>query len=211
MKGKDRTTGYYNRFTPGSGELKFRDIAIADGSVSVTGGVVTNLVAIPQGTGENERIGRKCTIKRIGIKWFTTLDPLNNATESPPGDDIRVIMYLDKQANGTAAQITDVLESDAVLSFNNLANSQRFRTIFDKHICLNRQSMSLTAVASPTVQSTGLTLYGEWYKNVNIPIEYSGTTGILSELRSNNIGMILISKEGQAHFGGQVRMRFSDN
>jgi len=53
----------------------------------------------------------------------------------------------------------------------------------------------------------------EMYKKCNIPIEYSGTTGAITEIRSNNI-FLLASSDGQADdlvtMVGNCRVRFSD-
>lgn len=207
-RGFSRTAGYYGRFAPSGGELKFFDVDVDDAVVAANGtiqnsGSINNIV---QGTGEQNRIGRKCVIKKInwrGIALLTNID-----AQASTNDNIRIIMYLDKQCNGASIAVTDLLETDAFLSFNNLANSQRFRILVDKTIKLTSVAGAWTGAGTEFGANS---VNFEIFKDVNIPLEFNSTTGAIAEIRSNNIGVLLLGTDGIASFTSKVRLRFSDN
>lgn len=206
-RGFQRTSGYYGRFRSSgqpTGELKFADFSVNDAAIA-TGGTVQfggSLNQIVQGTGESERIGRKFTVK--GIHWRYQFRFAENAVGA--SETVRLILYLDKQCNGATATVTDILALNDYQSFNNLANKDRFRILADRTHTLARGAG--TSSAWSEVAKDGIL-------NVkcNIPIECSGTTGAISETRSNNIGVLLLSKNGTgtgANFDSIFRLRFSD-
>ncbi len=203
--GADRVGGYYGRYSNG-GELKFHDVDLDDAVVSQAATVTDSINKIPQGITEKTRIGRKCTIK--SILWRYNLRLPATSTTGDTSDTVRVILYLDKQCNGATIADTDLLESDDFQSFNNLANSGRFRVLMDRN----------HTMASPSGLGNGTTnFFGEnredftFFKKCNIPIEFNNTTGAITEIRSNNIGVILVSESGLVQFGSKIRLRFSDN
>lgn len=206
-RGFDRTGGFFGRFAQGQ-ELKFHDLDIDDAVVAGPGTIARdscNLIA--QGVTESQRVGRKCTIRAIGWRWDIALP--NTATVGSTSDVVRVVLYLDKQANGAIATVTGILKTDDYQSFNNLANKGRFRTLMDR-------TYSFSATAGSGRGSTDTLSFGEnriidnFFKKVTIPIEFSGSTGALTELRSNNIGVLLLSKSGLCAFTSKMRIRFAD-
>ncbi len=208
VRGRDRVAGYYGRFRGGfrgpAGELKFFDLDIDDASIAVNGTILEDSCnAISQGTGESQRLGRKCTIKQIGWKFDVRL---NQTTASNNTDVVRVILYLDRQCNGATATVTGILESDDFQSFNNLANKSRFSTLMDKTYSLN---MAGLAGDGTTTDSGAKILSGSFYKKCNIPLEFDNTTGAITELRSNNIGVLILAKTGAlCVFSSKMRLRF---
>ncbi len=207
--GYDRTAGYYGRYNPGSGELKFHDVDLDDAVVATGGTVTPTINIIPQGVTEITRVGRKCTIKRVG--WRYTIQLLESDAQATPaaGDTVRVILYQDKQANGATAAVTDILESADFQSFNNLANSGRFRTLMDRTHTLNYAG--LASDGAGVVSQANVQQNFQFHKKCNIPIEFNAATGAIGEIRSNNLGVLLISAGGTAFFGSKFRLRFSDN
>ncbi len=205
---KPRGTGYYGRFrrqaNVGSRELKFHDIPLDDAVIAVGGTITPTINIIPQGVTEVQRIGRRCTIKHIAWRWTIKLA---NAVSLNQVDTVRMIMYLDKQANGAAATATDILELDDFQSFNNLANKGRFRILMDRTYSLNPTA---GAGNGTTNDSFSFEMHGSFYKKCNIPLEFDGSTGALTETRSNTIGVMLMSSEGNCVFVSQIRLRFSD-
>ncbi len=213
--GYTRTSGFYGRFRPSTNrfaitELKFHDIDVNDASVAQNGTIVEDsCCGIAQGTTEAERIGRKCVIK--SINWRFNISLIAATANTNTAETVRLILYLDKQCNGATATVTGILESDNYQSFNNLANKGRFRTLMDRTYQLN----------SPSGSGRGTTdtlAFGEYsvddslYKKVNLPIEFDSVNGVITEIRSNNIGVLILSKEGNiAVLDSKMRLRFSDN
>ncbi len=208
QRGFQRTAGFYGRFAPSAGELKFFDLDLDDTVVAAAGGITDSINKIAQGVTEVTRVGRKCTIKSIAWRYQTSLGSFDAQATPQLGQELRIMMYLDKQANGATAAVTDILESADFQSFNNLANSGRFRILMDKIV--NITYPSLASDGAGVVSSNGIVRGGRFFKRCNIPIEFSATTGAITEIRSNNIGVLLISNTGVVGFNSKIRLRFSD-
>jgi len=209
VPGKDRVGGYYGRYAGSKGETKFHDVAGNDAVVASGGTVVDSLNKIAQGVTESERVGRKCTIKSLSVHYQLTL-PESDAVATPvDGDITRVIFYVDKQANGATIAVTDLLETADILSFYNLANSSRFVILCDKMHSLNYLTMASDG-AGLVSQALVIKNYS-FHKSLNTPIEFSATTGAITEIRSNNIGRLVISEKGLSGFFAEHRLRFQDN
>ncbi len=203
-----------------AGELKFYDVVVDDAVIDAAGTIQdpTNpgpaaaqesIVGIKQGVGESERIGRKCTIRSIGWRFDVSLPEQDAVTTPASGDVVRVILYHDKQANGAAATVLGILETANYQSFNNLSNTSRFTTLMDKTVAINYKSLGSDG-AGVVSQGNVLSQYS-FFKRCNIPLEFSAATGALSEIRSNNLNVMLISRAGIAGFASQFRVRFSDD
>lgn len=210
IPGKDRVSGYYGRFGADE-ELKFHDFPVNVNLIASSGSITATLIDINQGTGESERIGRKCTMKSMDIRFNIFLpEHFEQADVGPGGDILRYIVYVDKQCNGAAAVGTDILESSALLSHRNLANSERFVFLCDKLFTLNRTNLTVDDSGTAAYSSTGLWKGNHIHKTMNVPIEYSGVTGAIAEIRSNNIGHLLLSMNARMSIQSVYRFRFSD-
>lgn len=201
------------RAADAGGELKFHDVDVTDTTVSAAGSIQNSgtLNIIPQGTTEAQRVGRKCTIRSIGLRYDVSL-PVNDNTGTPnSGDVLRVIVYLDKQCNGATAAFADILEAVDYKSFNNLSNKGRFRTLLDRTHAINYAGLGSESAGS--VSQAAVVHTYSFFKKCTIPIEYdnSVTTGALTSIRSNNIGILLITRSGVAGFDASFRFRFSDS
>lgn len=210
VPGKDRTSGFYGRFGDKGGELKFLDGSISQTPVAITGNIMNTgtLNVIAQGTGESERIGRKVTLTNIAIRYRWRLPEQDAVADPAQGDTIRLIMYLDKQANGATAAVTDILETAHWQSFNNLANSNRFVILMDKEHTLDYNS--LASDGAGVISSSNARQNYTFYKKCNVPLEFSGTNGTIAEIRSNNIGMLLVSETAIGNLNAKYRLRYSD-
>ncbi len=198
VAGYTRRAGYY-----GGIENKFFDLDIDDATIAGGGTIAEDSCnAIAQGTGECNRDGRKCTINAINWRYKISV---GSTTTLACSDVVRVILYLDKQANGAAATTTDILESDDYQSFNNLANRKRFKILMDRTHDVNAPGAAGNGTANDSVPYN---ITSSLYKKCNIPLEYSSTTGAITELRSNNIGVLLLSKNGAYGFESKMRLRF---
>ncbi len=206
-KGYLRKGGYYRGRTGTTDEKKFHDVDVDDAVISATGTIIANssLNLIAQGTTESERIGRKCTIKNINFRYTVFLPAVADAV--PTNDIVRIIVYLDQQCNGATIGVTDLLESANWQSFLKLENVGRFRVLHDRQTVLNQTCGAGGSTAANDFPEVAKNV--SFYKECNIPIEFSATTGALTEIRSNNIGVLTISKKGVATLDGKVRLRFT--
>lgn len=204
VPGRTRTSGFYGRYTGDNPEVKFLDTTNtfqfdSTGEVPATG----QLALIPQGDTESTRDGRVATIKSIHIKGALTLVP---AALGLASGTTYMILVLDKQCNGAAAAIGDVLTGNSMaLSFNNLANSERF-TI------LKKWAWDWNPAAGVTAAFNNQSKHMDYFKKVDIPMHFSGTTGAITEIRSNNIFLLAGSVstiDDYVYFSGATRIRFT--
>ncbi len=190
-------------------ELKFKDTVFDDAVVAAGGAVSTSLVLIGQGTGESERVGRKITIRQIGFRFEMQLGAQTAA--SATNDVCRVMMFLDKQANRANTTVTGdsgILIAADYQAFNNLSNKSRYLTLMDRTYDINLDAGG----GDGTTEDYGAKIVSDsFYKKVNIGIEYSaGGTGAITEITSNNLAILVISKSGLVTFNSTTRLRYSD-
>lgn len=181
VPGYTRTGGYYGRYnrTPADGEVKFFDTGVSF-TFDATGEVPANgqLSLIPQGDTESTRDGRKAVIKSIQLRGNLIYAPGAGATAATT---VYLYIILDTQCNGAAAAVTDVFTSSAMgTNFINLANSGRFRIIKKLSYTFNPSAGATTAY-NDEIRKV------EYFKRCNIPMQWSSTTGAITEIRSNNI------------------------
>ena len=210
--GYQRTSGYYGRYSGKDPEMKFHDVDIDDAVVSAAGTIQNSgsVLGIAQGNGESDRVGRKIIIRKIQWHYSLELFEVTNSANRPASEIVRIILYEDTQCNGAAAAVTDILESDNYQSWRNLANSSRFKIHLDKEITINRES--ITENSDNTFSAPKSYRTGKFFKNCYIPIEYdnSATDGSLATIKSKNLCVLLLSKEGVSAFDSKMRLRYSD-
>ncbi len=192
------------------GEIKFHDLDVDD-AVVATGGTIAedSLLTIPEGIGEEQRIGRKITVVSVHMNWNILLP--DTATANECTDTVRVIVYVDKQTNGAAPVVLDLLELADWQSFRNISNAQRFTFLLD-------QMVNVNCTAGSGRGATDTLSYGNnnrtlrWNKKLELPIIYddSAATGAITTICCNNIGILTISRAGFAAFGSRIRVRYSD-
>lgn len=204
-----RKRGFYRKGykTENTQELKFFDTSQVDTVVPTTGQILTSINLVSQGIAENQRIGRKIVIRSIAMRWFYNLQFQQDQPDIGGGDTLRIIVFLDKQANGAAASVSGILEATQIESYRNLANKNRFDILMDRKFTLNRK----IAVTDGTNTSTTplLQKFTQWYKRCEIPIEFDSTAGVIAEVRSYNVGLLYISQNGLIGVGTQqTRIRY---
>ncbi len=202
-----RRRQYYRKGGQNVQELKFFDSTNTNATIGTTGAITGSINLVPQGIAENQRIGRKIQIRSIACRWWYNLPVQQDQADIPSGDTLRIIVFLDRQANGANAAVTDILETAQIESYINLANKNRFQIIMDRKYTLNRQ----VAVTDGTNQSTTplFQFNDQWYKKLNIPVEFNSTAGAITEVRSNNFAMLYISQNGKVGVGTQrTRIRY---
>ncbi len=201
VAGVTRQSGFYGRFGKG-GELKFFDTLLGATAFATAGVVFSpSLNLIPQGITESTRVGRKCTIKKINMMGFLLL----NSGTAVTSETYRVMLVVDKQANGAAATVLDVLQTADEKSFNNLANTSRFQVLKNWY-----GSMNKTADIGTNINSRIQTF--KFNKKCEIPIEFDATSGAITTIKSNNIFLIGLSSVGTTlSLSHNTRVRFSDN
>lgn len=199
--GQLRTGGFFG-IANNPAEFKFFDTTKALTATATAGAIFNaSLNLVPQGTTESNRLGRKMTVTKLDMKCICKLPATVTATDT--SDLVRVIVYLDKQANGATAAVADILETADILSFRNLANKDRFRVLHDHIEEIDINSGNGTS-ASERVKHFHLS---KSFKD-GLNMEFDNTTGAITEIKSNNIGVLVISREATASLQYVARIRF---
>jgi len=132
--------------------------------VPLFGSIVSQII---QGDDDNQRIGRKIVV--TGIYWQYRLPNLAS------GGVMDTLILLDKQCNGAAVASSDIFTDTRPGIWNlNRDNDERFEV--------------LGKVADPSVQTIDANGRRHIYcSNLNIPIKFDASTGLVTDLTSNNI------------------------
>lgn len=190
-------------------ELKWFDTIKASTQPSNSGTLLNgSLNLIAQGTDQDDRVGRKVTVKSVELRGQTRLLSNNNAAAL--GDHIRVVVFIDHQHNqdSTGAAWLDIFDDADINSFRRLDNEKRFTLLVDKVIDLNAYCALDTAVA--TVVSGEVIKSFHFWRRCDCQLEFSGTSGAITELTSNNIGVIAIADGISPYIGYTARIRYTD-
>jgi len=213
-RGYSRTGGFYGRFGQSAArngnlpEKKFKDTALSFNFDSTSETASTagtgQLDLIAQGDTENTRDGRQCTIKSVQIKGTVLLAPLASASAAVV---TTMMLIQDTQTNGTQATFSDIFTSTASnLALVNLSNSSRFR-ILKKWTHTFNPASGVSGAYNDSVRNI------DYFKKCNIPLEFSSTTGAITELKSNHIflayGAAGSGSDDTVAFAGSARLRFT--
>lgn len=197
------------RQTTVSPELKFVDTDVGTALGTLTAVMeFANISVVPQGTTEGQRLGRKCLVKGISFQGSLTL-PAATGT-GPTSELVKLSIVLDRQVNKAQFAATDLLETDTIFAFKNLANKDRFRTLWTHTYELQAGGGVATGAAFAFSEDV---LSVQAHVRCNIPLEYDNTDtdGAIDTETSNGLTLIAQSQSGSiAVLAGQVRIRFSD-
>lgn len=214
-RGTFRRSGYYGRYTRGAQlrrlrrglhiEKKFFDTTQTF-AVDATAEVVATgqLCLIPQGVTESTRVGRTCQVKSLQIHMNGIYVP---GADTVGSTTIYIALVLDKQCNGAAAAVTDILTgTNMTTALVNMANSDRFRIIRRWTKCMQAGAGVSGAFGRDAWQIDD-------FIKLNFQLEFSSTTGAITELKSNNLFIIAGSDQttdDEVTFSGTARLRFTD-
>lgn len=182
----------------------FFDTTVAATTVAAAGTVLSPSLCLMQvGTAENSRVGNRVKITSIHVRGEITLPPSAVAAVT---EQVRIMVVLDRQSNGAAPTIVQILASADFRSFNNMDNKGRFQTLAEEVVQMNYQ----TGVnATPAWAAFGAVLNMN-KKGLGIGIQYGASTGAVTDLRTNNIAIVAISSAGAATVGYIARVRYED-
>ena len=153
------------------------------------------LFAPTMGTAFNNRVGRKCWIKNIKIRGQITVDM--GTADSPTC--VRIIVYRDKQTNGTFAQGENVIGMggaipapaaiNAMNMFLNPDNFTRFEILKDKVIVIRDTNNAVGGAAGEyAVHNFKIKI------NKYCEVEFNaGNTGTVSDIINNSFHVIAMA------------------
>lgn len=187
--------------------MKWKDDSNDFGTVAQSCEIDNGALTVAQGVAQNQRIGRKIAISSFFIRWRLNLPDTTDATALT--DSVRLMVVMDRQANGAAFAGTDILTTDNYISFNNLFNQHRFKMLMDKRIDLNYSAGGYDGTQE-VLANSGWT--EERYIKFPIPvvITYDDINGTQDERTINNISVVCVSANGLATAKAYTRIRYTD-
>ena len=179
-------------------ELKFRDnLPGMASNFIVAGALLSQTALVAQGDDAVARDGRRITMKYYHIHgWYTNTTGANGGS--------RVIVYLDKQSNGSSFAVTDVLVSTTPTadSMINFINRDRFKILWDSYAGSGTQTIS---------DNAGAGVY-PYYVNKYIPlndVEAVYASNVTAEAITNAVGYLVIGPVAQSYLFN-TRLVFTD-
>lgn len=167
--GSSRWNKALNRRGAASKETGYVDLAYATYNGDTTGSIVL-LATVAQGASVNQRIGKKAIWKSIQCRGLVKA---NSATTIADG---AILIVYDRRPTGSLPTITDILVSASSASFNNDANSGRFRIM---------KRCDFTLMGNATTPATG----GE-AQNADFYLDMKGLPAVFKAAGTGAIGDI---------------------
>lgn len=158
-------------------EFKYWDVTNTT-LIDSTPEIMQQLNLIPQDDTGSGREGRNITIHSIQIEGVQAYTP---DASSEGSCYVNMALVLDTQANGAVATVADVFTGgDMMKGLPQVYNSQRFRII-------KRWGYSMNSGAYDGTVYSQVYRRVKYFRRLNIPLQFSGATGAISELRTNNL------------------------
>lgn len=177
-------------------ELKYKDSSlqnvenIANQDVFI---LQTPILAIPISNTASGRVGRKVTAKYLEYTFIVSKNVQDNAQAILDNRDwvTRLVVGIDKQTNGTPITALDVFSANnvGVRSLYKPENELRFKILSDKIKSAPKHYYSITADANEKIT---MTFKGKI--RLNETIEYGGNDGLIGELKTNSIFVMLFAE-----------------
>lgn len=184
-------------------EKKYSETSFT-GSIGGVGAPKIQLLnGIAQGDGGTTRDGDQVKFTDLGVRlWLKNTQAFS--------DVYRVMIVLDKQADGTAPTIAEVLENAGVLNFNNMDNKMRFSVLKDELFYLSPNGDT----GEMKLLKMYLDLTKKYKKSKGLRTRYSDTGAAVTDIASNSLWLIIFNRSGTAN-GSDVeyktRIRYVDN
>lgn len=168
-----------------------------------------------RGTDVTEHVGRRVCIKGIGVRGYISV-PAGAPTVG--GEMLRALIVYDRQPNGAAPAVADILQSAGSgvttnCAYSNINNTKRFVVLAKKTWYLS-QSMFGAAAGTISIVDTMDKTWDCWVskkKVKNLVCEFNaGSTGGVSDISTGSILLLTIGTSGNCTFQGECRYRFCD-
>lgn len=182
---------------PSNVERKFLDTALTADATTTASINAVNVMVV--GTGANTRIGRRILMKSLQIRCqIEREDPATTTAQH-----VRMMVVYDRQSNGAAPAVTDILDTSAVQSLRNMANVGRFFMLSDEFV-------EITAAQG----GNQYFIYNKFLK-FNLPVYYNaGNAGTIADVSTGGLFVIYLGSQAAGvddiNVTGSARLRFTD-
>lgn len=195
-------------------EKKFIDNTINVAGTHATA-FATLLNGSTQGTSASSRVGNKIMIDSLTcrLSYFPQGALAMDTDGEYVTSRVRVMIVVDKQPNGSACAITDVLSTAGITQPRKLDNSARFRVLYDRVISCRHQIVHGTA--ADTVDVAGEHTFFKINHKFKKPlmVQYLGNTGDVTDIKTNSLYMLTYHTNAGGTAGGitgVARIRYTD-
>jgi len=236
--GINRKTPYARNFTAGRaaalpglkhgrgrGETRYVDNNPAPIDVNTTTGTtgVYPLNLTTQGSALQNRLGNKIALKSLQMKYHFQIKAPTVANPVPQ-QDIRVIIFYDKQTNGSLPSISDVISSVdqngtvtcSTDSYPNNFNRDRFVILADSWFHLPQVTWNSTLGTSTELWLPSMSelRFDRYIKLKNIETCYKANAGTIGDVSTGGLFIMHISNAGTTPYvqiDFSARLKFADN
>lgn len=166
------------------------------------------LNAVAQGDAQNQRNGNKIIVKSLQINGFIVPKPLSAQASANRGVIFRMIVYLDKQTNGSQNPANQLITTGTYLvnSVRNLEWSNRFRVLADTRIPITWDNSFNDAGTTGT--EGGPAVPFNIFKKMNLPVQFKGTGATIADIIDNSLHILFVSTLGDVEFYYTSRIRY---
>lgn len=198
------------KFVHSGEELKWALQTEADEALSVRSSAdLYDLTNIAVGSGESGRVGREIRVTSFQIRYTLQYIPSVGLDTVFLPDQVRIIIYRDKQCNQTAIANGDIAlmlddVTDGTQSINSpflLTGMARFKIYYDKVVSLAPQS---GGYGTTPITSGSISVYKKFKKRIQFKIQYD-PADISNVPRTNALRMIVFK---QRNAGNPVQLDF---
>lgn len=196
-----------------SEELKYYDRAEGFTLTTTLASAITagaSMNSMPQGATQNTRIGNRVRVKSIQIKGYFTVtgaDSVSAGNHDEFDNMVRVIVFVDHQANGALNAAGDLLIlPTAINSFRELDQSDRFTVLYDKRIAVQADTHfeGTDGITSGIDKKYPFEFYK---KGLDLVCQYDGTTENISTQSNNAINCFMMMEDALVAVGANFNTR----
>jgi len=211
-------------------ELKYYDTISIGGFITVAGLLEESLNKVLIGNTGVDRIGKRITIKSLHVRGEIILAADENRTiqgDVFSNEAVAMDIILDKQCNKSATTIagtSGLYATSSPFSHENEPVEDRYVFLHRELFVLNSPVNAWGEVSGTLTSGNGVITTDGYYgcgqvgkvfniniENLNIPIDFSGTTPFISEVVKNNLLIAYRSNTGKAYIEDmRHRIRFTD-
>lgn len=186
------------RYRSRGSELKAIDSGTTTDSLAPTA-VCTLINGVATGDDYNTRDGRRIVMKGLTLKFGL----FDNGTTGP-ADFCRVMVILDKQANGAVCTSAQLFTANTPISPMNLDNRERFKILKDWCIGTDYGAYAAGVITNGATKMHVV----KTYIPMDIPVTYSGTGATIASIATNALYLVYQAKNSNTttiYYNARVR------
>lgn len=179
-------------------EKKFHEITRSEEAIALiaTGAIDSPLQGISQGTTAQTRLGIRLFGWSLEVRGQIKMP---TSTDLTLDNQVRLLIVLDKQANGSTPTFAQVLNLDGssnpFYAYQKEENRRRFTILKDRFFPLN----VIAAAGNGTANDAGqvvfpFTFYKKWANGLKV-VYQTGASGGVSDIMDNNIWVMAFAKD----------------